>query len=51
MIAVLIAEMSVQGLDYRRVITKVKVTPKKPRGRAKRGHFGGYPQVVLDLGA
>lgn len=51
LIAVLIAEMSVQGLDYRRVITKVKVTPKKPRGRAKRGHFGGYPQVVLDLGA
>lgn len=51
LIAVLIAEMSVHGLDYRGVITKVKVTPKKPRGRAQSGHFGGDPQVLLDLGA
>lgn len=50
LIAVLVAEMSVQGLDYRRVIAKAEVVPKKPRGRARRGHFGGDPQVPLDLG-
>ena len=51
LIAVLIAEMSVRGLDYRSVIANVAITPKKPRGRAQRGHFGGDPQVPLDLGS
>lgn len=49
LIAVLIAEMGVQGLDYRRAIGKVELTPKRPRGRAKPGHFGGDPQVSLDF--
>jgi transcriptional regulator with XRE-family HTH domain len=51
LIVVLVAEMSAQGLDFRRVIGKVELTPKKPRGRAQAGHFGGDPQVPMDLGA
>lgn len=49
LIAVLVAELSVQGLDYRRVMAKVPQAPKKPRGAARRGHFGGDPQTALDL--
>ncbi|WP_114952256.1 XRE family transcriptional regulator [Sphingosinicella terrae] len=49
LIAVLVAELSVQGLDYRRVMAKVPHAPKKPRGGARRGHFGGDPQTTLDL--
>lgn len=49
LIAVLVAEMAVQGLDFRRVIAKVAPMPKKPRGAARRGHFGGDRQASLDL--
>lgn len=49
LIAVLIAELSVQGLDYRGPIAKVDIAPKKPRGGARQGQFGGDPQNVLDL--
>jgi hypothetical protein len=51
LIAVLIAEMSVQGLDFHGPIARVELTPKRPRGRAQLGHFGGDPQVPLDLGS
>jgi hypothetical protein len=51
LIAVLIAELSVQGLDYRSLIATVDIAPKKPRGRARQGRFGGDPQAVLDLDA
>jgi transcriptional regulator with XRE-family HTH domain len=51
LIAVLVAELSVQGLDYRAAIAKVECTPKKPRGRGQPGHFGGNPQVPMDFGA
>lgn len=50
LIAVLLAEMSVQGLDYRGVIAKVELTPKQPRGRAQQRQFGGDPQIPMDLG-
>lgn len=49
LIAVLIAEMSVQGIDYRRPIGKVELTRKRPRGRAQAGHFGGDPQPPLNF--
>ncbi len=51
LIAVLVAKMSEQGLDYRSAIAKVELTPKRPRGRAQAGRFGGDPQVPLDLGS
>lgn len=49
-IAALVAEMSTRGLDFRGVMSKVELTAKKHRGAAKPGHFGGDPQVRLDLG-
>jgi transcriptional regulator with XRE-family HTH domain len=48
-IAALVAELSVQRLDFRAVISKVELTAKKPRGGARAGHFGGDRQVPLDL--
>jgi len=48
LVAVLIAEMAVGGLDYRAAIAKVAPT-KKPRGATRRGHFGGDRQANLDL--
>jgi transcriptional regulator with XRE-family HTH domain len=49
LIAVLVAEMGTRGIDYRRIMTKVELSPKKPRGGAKPGHFGGDPQSNFDL--
>ena len=49
LIAALVAELAVQGLDYRQAMAKVALAPKKPRGGARRGHFGGDRQASLDL--
>ena len=49
LIAVLVAELGSHGLDFRRAIGKVEVAPKKPRGGARRGRFGGDRQISLDL--
>ncbi|WP_232844035.1 regulatory phage cox family protein [Allopontixanthobacter sediminis] len=48
-IAVLVAELAVHRLDYRNAMAKVPLAPKKPRGGARRGHFGGDRQASLDL--
>ena len=47
-IAVLIAEMVEQGIDYRTILSRVDMTPKKPRTLVA-GRFGGNKQVNLDL--
>lgn len=49
LIAVLIVGIAEKGGDYRQVMSKVVLTPKKPRGRAKRGRFGGSPQQAMDF--
>ena len=49
LIAVLIAELSCKGGDFRQVVGKVELSPKKPRGGARSGHFGGDRQSSLDL--
>jgi hypothetical protein len=49
LIAVLVVGVSELGGDYRRIMSKVALTPKKPRGGARRGHFGGDRQSRLDL--
>lgn len=49
LIAVLIVGINEMGGDYRNVISKVEVTSKKPRGGARRGHFGGDRQNNLSL--
>lgn len=49
LIAVLIVGVSEMGGDYRSIMSKVKLARKKPRGGARRGHFGGDRQTDLDL--
>jgi hypothetical protein len=49
LIAVLVAELHSQGLNFREVVAKVDVVPKKPRGGARPGRFGGDRQISLDL--
>lgn len=49
LITVLIVGVSELGGDYRRIMSRVRVRPKKPRGGARRGHFGGDRQTSLDL--
>jgi len=49
LIAVLVAELGSQGLDYRQAVAKVEVVPKRPRGGARHGRFGGDRQISLDL--
>jgi transcriptional regulator with XRE-family HTH domain len=49
LIAVLVAELGSHGFDYRAAIARVEVAPKKPRGGARRGRFGGDRQISLEL--
>ncbi|WP_202758287.1 XRE family transcriptional regulator [Delftia acidovorans] len=49
LIAVLIAGIAEKGGDYRKIMSKVAITPKKPRGSGKRGRFGGDPQQAMDF--
>lgn len=49
LIAVLVAGIGELGGDYRLLMSKVELAPKKPRGGARRGHFGGDRQTNLDL--
>ncbi|MDE0029005.1 MAG: XRE family transcriptional regulator [Deltaproteobacteria bacterium] len=49
LITVLIVGVSEMGGDYRRILSKVELIPKKPRGGARQGHFGGDRQSNLAL--
>lgn len=49
LIAVLVIGVSERGGDYRSIMSKVEIAPKKPRGGARRGRFGGDRQTNLDL--
>ena len=49
LIAVLIVGVDEMGGDYRQIMSKVELSPKKPRGGARRGHFGGDRQRDLGL--
>lgn len=49
LIAVLVVGIAEKGGDYRQIMSKVVLTPKKPRGSAKRGRFGGDPQQAMDF--
>lgn len=50
LISTLISELHSLGGDYKTVIQNLKITPKRPRGGAREGHFGGDRQDDLDLG-
>lgn len=48
-IAALLAELHKSGIDHRPVFSRIQITPKRPRGSAERGRFGGDPQRRLGL--
>ena len=48
-IAALMGEMADKGVDFRKVMGRIDITPKKPRGAGKAGRFGGDKQRDLDL--
>lgn len=45
LIAVLLAEMNVHGLNFQTAIGRVRANRKKPRGGGAPGRFGGDKQV------
>ena len=47
-IAALMGEMADRNIDYRNVLSRIDIVPKKPRG-AGIGKFGGNKQDDLDL--
>ncbi len=48
-IAVLMGEMAERRIDFKSALSKIHIEPKKPRGRARPGRFGGDPQHDLDF--
>lgn len=50
-IVVLMAEMAEHRLDFRQALAEVDIAPKKPRGTASKGRFGGSKQTDLFRGA
>jgi hypothetical protein len=46
---VLLAGVAEKGGDYRQIMSKVALVPKKPRGGAERGRFGGNAQLAMDF--
>ena len=48
-IASLMGEMREQSVDFYRVLDRIEIQPKKPRGAAKPGKFGGDRQEPLPL--
>ena len=48
-IAALLGEMNVRGIQFESVLARVTATRKKPRGAARPGRFGGDKQEQLKL--
>jgi hypothetical protein len=48
-IAALMGEMADKGLDFRAVLERVDITPKKPRGAGMTGYFGGDREREFDM--
>lgn len=46
-IAALLGEMKDKGIDYGDVLSRIDISPKKPRGAGTRGKFGGDKQGTL----
>lgn len=46
-IAALLGEMADRGIDFKGVLSRIDITPKKPRGGGKNGKFGGDKQDDL----
>lgn len=48
-IATLLGEMAERQIDFREVLSKIDIVPKKPRGAGMQGKFGGDKQPDLDF--
>lgn len=48
-IAVLLGELNVRGINFRPILSKVDVPPRRTRGGSGPGKFRGDPQTELDL--
>lgn len=48
-IAALMGEMSERKVGFRDVLSSIEIKPKRPRGGAAKGRFGGSKQVDLKL--
>jgi hypothetical protein len=48
-ISTLLGEMGERKIDFRAVLEGIEIAPKKPRGGAAVGRFGGSKQTDLDL--
>ena len=49
LIAVLLGELNIRDIDFHPIVARVRLTPKRPRGRSKPGKFGGDRQEELEL--
>ncbi|MGR6077811.1 XRE family transcriptional regulator [Achromobacter xylosoxidans] len=49
LIAALLAEMNVHGIDFQLAVERISTDRKKPRGRGRPGQFGGDKQNRLEL--
>lgn len=48
-IVTLMAEMAEHRVDFRQALSELEIGPKKPRGAATKGRFGGSRQAVLPI--
>lgn len=48
-ISTLLGEMAERKIDFRAVLAGIEIAPKKPRGGAAIGRFGGSKQVDLPM--
>ncbi|WP_145723284.1 XRE family transcriptional regulator [Mesorhizobium tianshanense] len=49
-IAALLAELQIRDIPFRPVLKRLGLSPKRPRGAAAVGKFGGEKQGRLELG-
>lgn len=48
-IATLMGVLADHHIDFLSALDRIQIKPKKPRGSATKGHFGGAKQINLDL--
>jgi len=48
-IAALLGAMAEQKVDFRSILDNIEIEPKKPRGSAAKGRFGGSKQTDLPM--
>lgn len=49
-IATLLGALADKKVDFRSILDSIEIEPKKPRGSAGKGRFGGSKQAALPIG-